>query len=363
MMQQDKELEKRTKERVSISEENIVNLDIVLDDAHSISHVGIKERELIIYGCKTIVGCIGGVATRSDYRQKGLATRLMNRSIQQIDHDQGDVMLVSGDRDLYRRQRCFPAAPMYRIRVTRSDAEQFGDSNIKLVPYNQEYLPHVINIHQKEPVRFHRDMPEFRAMLERRTPAPFWTRTEVFMLFDGDDVLGHIVVQEPRDDRRGKGSVRAIAEYAGVRSAIADSIKLLFGQYKMEELLFFVPEHDAEFLHTLHQMGIRGEKRNLSGHTFRIINLPRLMDRLIPYIEERIGRDRAALLNFAQEGEKFTITYKQERLELDDESLVALIFGTVHEIEGEAISRSGEMAELLQALFPLPFLWPGLNSY
>ncbi len=362
-MQQDRELEKRIKERVSVSEDNIVSLDIVLEDGRSISHVGIKERELIIYGCKTIVGCIGGVGTRPDYRQKGLATRLMKRSVQQINNDQGDIMLVSGDRDLYRRQRCFPAAPMYRIRVTRSDAEKFDNSNIKLVPYSEEYLPHVVNIHQKEPVRFHRHLEEFRVMLERRTPAPFWTRTEVFMLIDGHDVLGYIMVQEPRDDRRGKGRIRAIAEYAGVRSAIADSIKLLFDRYKMEELLFFVPEHEFEFLHILHQMGIRGEKRNLSGHTFRIINLPRLMDRFTPYIEERIGRDRAALLNFAQEGEKFTITYKQERLELGDESLVALIFGTVHEIEGEAISRSGEMAELLQGLFPLPFLWPGLNSY
>jgi predicted N-acetyltransferase YhbS len=362
-MQQDKELEKRIRERVSVSEDNIVSLDIVLDDAHAISHIGIKERELIIYGCKTMVGCIGGVATKSDYRQKGLATRLMKRSVQQINEDQGDIMLVSGDRDLYRRQRCFPAAPMYRIHVTRSDAEKFDDSNMKFVPYNQEYLPHVINIHQKEPVRFHRDMPEFRVMLERRTPAPFWTRTEVFMLIDGDDVLGHIVIQEPRDDRRGKGRVRAIAEYAGVRSAIADSIKLLFDRYKMEELLFFAPEHELEFLHILHQMGIRGEKRNLGGHTFRIVNLPRFMDRFTPYIEERIGKDRAALLNFAQESEKFTIIYKQDRLELDDESLVALMFGTSHGIEDEVISRSEEMAELLQALFPLPFLWPGLNSY
>jgi len=110
-------------------------------------------------------------------------------------------------------------------------------------------------------------------------------------------------------------------------------------------------------------MSIRGEERDLSGHTFRIINLPRLMDRFTPYIDERIGRDRARFLNFAQESDQFTITYKQERLELDDESLVALIFGTSQEVEDEAISRSGEMADLLQAIFPLPFLWPGLNSY
>ena len=90
-MQQDKELEKRIRERVSVSEDNIVNLEIVLDDAHSISHVGIKERGLIIYGCRTIIGCIGGVATKSDYRQKGLATRLMKRSVQQINQDQGDT--------------------------------------------------------------------------------------------------------------------------------------------------------------------------------------------------------------------------------------------------------------------------------
>jgi hypothetical protein len=325
--------------------------------------VGMKEREVIIYGCRTKIGCIGGVATKPEYREKGLATRLMERSIQKLNDDQGDIMLVSGDRDLYRRQGCVGAAPTYRLNVTRADAERFDDSDVQLVPYKKEHLLDVVNIYQKESVRFHRTLEDFRVSLERRTPAPFWTKTQVLMLQDDGGFLGYVIAQEPRDEKRGKGRVHALAEYAGARKTIADSIKPLFARYSMEQLLFFVPGHDLDFLHTLKQRGIQGEKGNLRGHTFRIINLPRLMDRFAPYIEERVGKDRASHLRFGQEDDKFSITYKRECLELNGESLVALIFGTRDEAEKEIISGTEEITELLQALFPLPFPWPGLNSY
>jgi len=361
-MRRDEELEGKIQERVSVSKDDIINLSIVLEDGQSISHVGIKEREAVICGCTTMIGCIGGVATKSDYREKGLATRLMKLAARKIDEDQGDIMLVSGDRGLYRRGGCVAAAPTYRLNVTRADAEKLDDPRARLVPYEEKNLLSIISIYQKEPVRFHRTREEFRALLERRTPAPFWTKTDIFTLHDDHEILGYIVTQGPRNEGRGKGSVRAIAEYAGDRKTVADSIKLLFAEYDMEKLLLLIPEHDRDFLRILRQSGIQGRKGNLSGHTFKIINFPRLMDRFAPYIRERVGKDRADSLRFAQEGDKFGITYKQERLELDGESLVKLIFGT-HDKDERDITPAGEMSELLQALFPLPFLWPGLNSF
>ena len=84
-MRRDEALEMRIHERISTSEDEIVSLDIVLEDGQPISHVGMKEREFVIYGCSTMIGCIGGVATRADYRERGLATRLMKSAIQKID--------------------------------------------------------------------------------------------------------------------------------------------------------------------------------------------------------------------------------------------------------------------------------------
>ena len=360
-MRRDKELEKRIQEKVSLRKEDILNLDIVLEDGQVISHVGMKERELVICGCKTMIGCIGGVATKSDYREKGLATRLMQSTARRLDEDQGDFMLVSGDRDLYRRRGCFSGAPVYRFNITRSDAGKLDEPRARLAPYEEKNLLSIINIHQKEPVRFLRKREEFQALLERRTPAPFWTKTDVFTLHDDDGILGYVVTQGPRNKEREKGHIRAIAEYAGDRKAIADSIRLLFGRYDIEELLILVPEHDTSLIRILKHSGIQGRRRN-PGYTFKIVNLPRLMDRFAPYIRERVGKDKADSLKFAQDSDKFIITYKQERLELNDESMVKLMFGT-HDEDERDITAAVEMSELLQALFPLPFLWPGLNSF
>jgi hypothetical protein len=362
-MIQDKELYKKIRERVSIDEHNIVNLDIVLGDGDKISHVGIKERDFIIYGCGIKIGCIGGVATEEDYRELGLATRLMKLAIKQIDQDQGDVMLVSGDRDLYRRQGCMSAAPIYRFNVTRIDIAEAGETEIELIPFKNGNILDIVSLHQKEPVRFYRTLEDFRALLYRITPAPFWTQTDIFMIQDRDKILGYLVTQEPRDEQRGKGRVRAISEFAGDRTAIAESIKSLFEKYGIEELIFFVPQYDIEFLNKLDRMGIKGEKGNLQWHTFKIINLPRFMDKLAPYIEERIGNEGTKLLSFRQDGDRFSIKYRDKNLELDDESIVQLVFGTYDEAEKRIIDGAGEMSEILKALFPLPFIYPGLNSF
>jgi len=362
-MRRDEDLEKKIQERISISKDDIVNLDIVLEDGRRISHVGMKEREVIIYGCRTIFGCVGGVATRSEYREKGLATRLMNRSVQRLDEDQGDVMLVSGDRDLYRRRGCVAAAPTYRFNVTREDVKKSDGTDIHIVLYEEKYLLDIVNIYQKEPVRFHRSLREFQALLERRTPAPFWNETDVLILRSNGESLGYVVTQIREDEKRGKAPIMAIAEYAGDRSIITRAIKSLFDKYGMVELMFFVPEHDVEFLHILKQRGIQGERRNLGGHTFKIVNLPRLMNRFANYMEERVGKDVADSLGFTQKEDKFSITYKENRLELDGESLVRILFGTHDGAEKDIISGAGKMAEILRSLFPIPFLWPGLNSH
>lgn len=54
---------------------------------------------------------------------------------------------------------------------------------------------------------------------------------------------------------------------------------------------------------------------------------------------ERAGQDMANSIRFAQEGDKFSIIYEQECLELDGESLVTLIFGVHDEAEKEIMSR------------------------
>lgn len=362
IMQQDEALEKRIQERVSVSEDEIISLDIILEDGGSISHVGIKEREFIIYGCRTMIGCIGWVATSSDYRERGLATRLMKRAGQKINDDNGDVMLVSGDRDLYRRRGCVPAAVTNKFIISRADAEKLDTSDIQLVPYSEDSLLDIANIYQKEPVRFHRHLAEFRALLKEWAPAPLWTGTDVYMLSDSGESLSYVVTQEPRDEDGGNGRL-AIAEYGGSRKTVINSIKALFARHDVEELQFFVAEHDLEFLHILKQQDFEGVKGSLEGHTLKIINLPRLMDRLASYIQERVGREIAGSLKFAQDGDKSKIIYKHESMELDGESLPVLIFGTHDEAEKEIISSAKSMTSIFQALFPLPFVWPGLNSY
>lgn len=87
------------------------------------------------------------------------------------------------------------------------------------------------------------------------------------------------------------------------------------------------------------------------------------MKRLRSYIEERIGKDKADSIQFVQEEDNFVITLGSEKFECDGKMLVPIMFGTYKKQKQEFIPREGKLAEVFEALFPVPFPWPGLDSF
>lgn len=350
--------QKRVQERISVKKrEDIVSMDIFLDDK-SISHVGIRERFIKVYGYTTKVGSIGGVFTEEKYRNRGLATRLMESSMKRIDEDEGDIMFVSGGRGLYRRLGCVNGGHILNFRVRQSDLDSFdAPQNVELLLYKEENLLNVISAYHKEPVRFHRTLEGFGRQLA--SGRAIWKEAEVLMIFREEEFESYVIVQKPEE---GEARVGNIAEYAGVRCAIVDAMKLLFDRYNLQEAVFHVPYHDKEFDYLLRQKGLSPDSGSLPG-TIKIINFPRLMERFRPYIEERLGKERTKKIRFSQEGDKSTIHFEQEKFSVDGRNLVYIVFGTHNGKEKEIIKESGEIGKILEEMFPLPFPWPGLDSY
>ncbi len=170
----------RALKREESREGGMVDLDFVLD-GDVISHVGIRERKILIFGSWIVVGSIGGVATEEPYRNRGLATRLMERAVERIEEDGGDLMLVSGDRGLYRRLGCLPGGVFYRLELDRDEAADVAD------PHNDTYriedgdFFHISRLQHAEPVRWQRDMADLRSGLEG-TAAPLWRSVDPWLV-------------------------------------------------------------------------------------------------------------------------------------------------------------------------------------
>jgi len=339
------------------NEDNLENLRIILKDNRPISHIGISEAEIIVYGCRTKIGSIGSVCTYPQYRGRGFATLLLENTIKKLDDDGADVMLVSGEGGLYKRAGCTEAGRVHKFKISGDDLKRFNPQAMEVFPYEEKNLENIVRVYQKERVRFFRSLEDFKKILT--TGLAMDREAEILTVHKAHEFLGYLAVQIP-EEKEGKERISNVAEYSGIRRAILGAVKPIFDRYDIQELSFNIPFHDAEFIYALKEKGFKSRIENIPG-TLKIINFPRLMARFRPYIEERLGKRKADLIRFDQEGNRFTIRFEEEEFNTDARVLAQIVFGTHGEKEKEITPKKGEITKILKEIFPLPSIWPGLN--
>ena len=365
--------------------DSVDNVRVFVDNGKVVSHQEFYVREVSILGCKIRLGSIGGVDTLREYRKRGFATELFDDCTERMDADGADLMQVSGDRGLYRRGGCKRIGDVCYFRITKEDVPAGGDVEVR--PYEEGSLAGVIEAYQREPVRFSRSLSDFALMANR--PAPYTHgKGEILTLHEDNRLVGYVVAstgdpwsiailsigeefptfrQSYWEDKTAKDvplTLGRVIEYAGMRTAILQSIGPLFARYGLEELNFFVPSHDTELVRLLKDMGAQFTYNDSAAGTFKMVNFPRFMQKLHPYMEEHLSREETDSLQFEQTNgspraeDRFTVRLGDEELVTSD--IEHLVFGTHEkkrpEIQGE------KLASVIERLFPVPLVWHGMNS-
>ena len=337
--------------------DNLENMRIIWQDDRPVSHLAISESEIAIYGCKTKIGSIGAVCTHPEYRKRGFASLLLEDGIKKMDKDGIDIMLVSGGRNLYKRAGCVEAGRVHKFRISGSDLKRFNTQKVKVFPYEERNLENIVQVYQKEAVRFFRPLEDFKRILT--TGAAMDREAEILTVHKGNEFLGYLAIQIP-GEKRGEARIGQVVEYSGIRGAIVDAVRCVFERYTLQELSFNVPFHDSEFIYLLNQKNLTSLIENIPS-LIKIINFPRLMHRLGPYIEERLGRKKIDSLKFEQQGDRASISINQEQFNTDVKRLTQIVLGNQDKKEKEMIPKEGEIRKVLVDIFPLPFVWSGLN--
>ena len=100
---------------------NLENLRVITYDGKLVSHVGIWEGEILIYGCRFKVGMIGSVCTHPNYGNRGYASALVEDAFSKMRRDGIDLVLVSGYRNLYGMVGCVEAGKVYTYDISRGN--------------------------------------------------------------------------------------------------------------------------------------------------------------------------------------------------------------------------------------------------
>lgn len=321
---------------------------VIVEDGKPVSHIATIYEHVSIYGCRFRVASIGGVCTEPEYRGRGYAGAILRHSLEEMTGGRAKVLIVSGDRSLYRRAHCVPAGRTFEAEISRGVLE--GGDGVTARRTGLDEWPVMAQLHQAEAVRFVR-------------AADFWERLccwwdcagpEVWLIEAGGEAMAYVTLTREWEEKPGSRR-RVVSEYAGSRSALLEGLPAVFGEAGLDSIRFRVLGHDRELAYMLRRRGIALKAAVLSG-THRLVDLPGLMRRLRPYLAARLPRRELRRLSFDQEGEKCALMYGSERTELALSQAGALVLGGP-----DAPELSGELAGVLSRVLPVPFPMPGFN--
>jgi len=321
---------------------------IIAEDGKPVSHIFHAVDTVSLCGCSFRVASLGGVGTHPDYRNRGHAGRILEDSLARMTANRARIVIVSGDRSLYRRNHCVPAGDVLETRIFR-DTLPPAPSGLAITRFAVSDWPSLSPLNQAEPVRFARSADFFSRCC-------FWwdiSQPEVWVISDQRGPLAYLSLHRPwRDESK---RTRTVGDYAGCRAAIFDALPLIFEADNIQEINLRFPGQDREFAYLASRRGLQLKSAPPWG-THRILNLPGLMRDLRPYLSARLADKDLRQLSFRQQAEVCTFSYGTQRVELDLSQTARLVLGSP-----DAPDIDGELGRVLRTVFPIPLPMPGFN--
>jgi len=339
------------------NDDNLENCRVMIHEGQVVTHIGMLIRDASLLGCTTRACNIGGVGTLPDFRKRGLATQTFTDACAKARRDGCDIMIISGDRNLYRMAGCRKVGRDADYLVTAALAERFGPcgASVTMEQAAEKDIEAISRLYQREPVRFIRPREDYRRAMQCRfvmnRPSDFW------LIRLGGAVVAYAIFNRPQPtDKQTR-----LAEYAGLRCAVVGALPLILAHYKIEKLTVHVLGSDTGLQALLNERGIAATPGPGSG-TVRIVNFPQLMERMRPYLAEALGSEMARRLSFAEESDRFLFMFGSDRAEIKNPGdLVRLLFGTPDNSDAGIIREDHPVMRALRPALPFPALWYGIS--
>jgi GNAT superfamily N-acetyltransferase len=339
----------------------------IFHEGKPVSQIGIFHDRLKMLDGTIQTGSIGGVGTHPDFRNQGLASRLLEHCARQLKREGATLMLISGARGVYTRAGNVPHGKfIYFPCIPARGYSSPADIRIrKAVPQDALLCS---QIYQAEPVHFARRRSKFAAALENPMGSTY-LHANPWVVEQAGQAVAYLFLGISYEENESSG-IRHVSEYAGSRTALAEAIQLILREDGLQKVHWSVAWQDRELIQLLKDRGYEGSAVPLYGHTLRILDFPRFIKGLRPILDARLDAKLIRGLRFEQSGpllgdqggDRYAIVRGRERLELDGAAMTYLILGNA-DSQAETIHATGALEEVISALFPLPSFLPGLNYH
>lgn len=339
------------------SRENLENLRVIVEDERPVSHAGIWEGELLILGSWFKVGMIGSVCTHPDYRKKRYASTLVRDALSKMRRNGVDLALVSGSRDLYKRVGFVEAGKIHMYRIQRGKLS-LKKTNASVKPYGGNVMD-LVEVYQKEPVRYQRSLEEFKLLAERVFRcSDVRNICKIYTAMRGSRPLAYVATNVfPSRD------VPIITEYAGSRNIILYLVNEVFEIANVDMVKLIVPFHDLELHRLLEDKGVKKPQSKPTAGVF-IVNPLSFLEKVKSYLEERMGKIASSNLLSDLLGKSIELTARGGEVRLDrSQALTLLFFGEPEKLNNPPQPKLALEPDLEfpSNILPLPTPVAGLN--
>jgi predicted N-acetyltransferase YhbS len=321
---------------------------IIAEDGKPVSHILTTVDQVSVYSCHLKVASIGGVCTHPHYRHRGYASLILQESLRAATAAGARVLIVSGDRGLYRRNHCARVGDLLACQILPESLRP-GHGKLAVRRVTADHWPLLSPLNAAELVHFVRGADFFSRCC-------WWwncVSNEIWRVDSNGELVAYLSLLPPwREEHR---PTRTVGEYAGCRAAILDALPIIFQQTEIAGISFLVSARDEELAYLLANRGLALKAAALPG-THRLLNLPGLMRDLRPYLAARLTSQVMRPLASDQQEEVCCFLLGQERAEMDLTQAIKLILGGP-----DAPRIGGELGRALTSIFPLPFPLPGFN--
>lgn len=317
----------RTKEQISMGvafpqvfSKELSQSFAAFDKEQLISFVGLVPSIIHVGPAKLNVFSIGSVCTHIDYRNQGISSAILDKVLEHAEQADTSLLLVSGDRGLYRRVHCYPFGSVNKYLIDCNTA----NVNQWLLQYSgtvRESLPadifHIVNLANAKSVKYETSLSDMYQLLKSEGYASIFNmRHKVFVAEKQGKVDAFVVFGIQAG---GSSKLKSLViETGGDSEAILAIIAEVLQKESISQVEFSVPFHEPlqSFLH-----GTSFTKRK-NGGTIHIVNPNRLIQQLQPYFREKNQKVEMQ----SNEDESIHLIVNQQRFSINHEEFVELFF-------------------------------------
>lgn len=312
------------------------------DGDRLVSFMGLVPSVIKIQQARVDIFSLGSVCTHEDYRKQGISSRMLEHVYKYIDKVEASILLVSGDRGLYRRNHChhFGKVNSYIINQPCEVAAAYQGH---LREYKDTDLFQLDRLRDQKQVRYEASISEWSSLfLAHSFTSNLKMNPTIFIAENDEGIECYLVVGVPNEKSLIQHGI--VLEWAGEKSTIHSLLNYIRETLNLSHIEFKVPyfENFDDVL-AAYPSEIKAD-----AMTLHVIDPMRLIKQVASSL---VTKDISLVehLNIEKiNNDTYKLTLNDIELDLNSEELTTLLFGF------DVSLQTGELA----SLFPisLPFM-------